>query len=551
MNWIDLPEVALIRTLDYLPVRDQLNARLVCKHWQQIIDSSVRRDELALFYEGYPTPIYWFYNGSEVDPGNAFLLRDLDTLKNEFFVRYFRRVRRLVIAVKANTLTKWFLEAFQVSFLELNHLQFNFLGNKFHFTNFRKLVYQTNFHLPNLQTFYSEAGDMPLALHCPRLTELFVYSELTIDETTDEQTKLCVQSLRLLLVQKLTYPQNFEFSNLEVFYFNFPGPSISLGDFPRLKEIHSFFGVSGAHRDIQDALEDLLEQKRRLKRDQLKIYFDGLELRDPTDFEIFENYFNLPNFVYDYPPYVLHLHEKVLQLIKEGSSRFKFNLLRKRVLMNDQMDDELVGLPEGELVESMFKSASEICFEESLTKHSLNLFELSSRFRFVTFVHVKVEQSQALLDRLPDALPHLVHFSYYPKFFRNHHLNFEFISRFKSLHNFFVYRDLISIDELRLIMNNCKLIDSVDFDRPNGSRVHMNRYECGFKSTYNEVFQTSWYSIDRVEFARTEFSKEELLDYLEASRWLKKNNFLGEREEEKPALLLLRPIDANERQRAE
>ena len=38
MDWLDLLELALI--LNYLPVRDQLNARLVCWHWRLITDSS-------------------------------------------------------------------------------------------------------------------------------------------------------------------------------------------------------------------------------------------------------------------------------------------------------------------------------------------------------------------------------------------------------------------------------------------------------------------------------------------------------------------------------
>ena len=49
------------------------------------------------------------------------------------------------------------------------------------------MVYETTLQLPNLRTFYSEAVDIPLALNCPRLSELFVYSELTINETTNEQ----------------------------------------------------------------------------------------------------------------------------------------------------------------------------------------------------------------------------------------------------------------------------------------------------------------------------------------------------------------------------
>ena len=537
MNWWDLPEVALIRALNYLPVCDQLNARLVCRHWRLITDSFVRRDELALFYESYPMPVFWFHNGSEVNPGNAYLLIDLEVLKNEFFLRYFRRVRRLVIALNVGTPSEEFLEAIQTSFPQLEHLQFNMLGSKYQFSRNRKLVYETTLQLPNLRTFYSEAGDMPLVLHCPRLTDLFVYSELTINRTTDEQTKLCIQNLRFLLVQELTYPLEFEFSNLEVLYYNESSSTITLSDFPRLKELH-YFSLTFRREGLRDALENLLEQKRNLKRDGLKFYFDGFELKErPEEFEVLDYYVRL-----DEPLNDLSLNENVLWLIKKGSSILKFNLLRKEIRMSDRLDDELVGLPEGdELVESMFKSVHRIIFDQPLTRDSPNLFELSDRFRYVSCVSVTVELSQALLDRLPDALPHLVYFSYHPKFFSDHFLNFEFVGRFKSLHRFGIHCNVLSIDELRSIVNNCKLLlASFDFNRPNGTRVRMQRR--GLKST-DQFFEVTWLSTDWVEFARAEFGKEELLDYLEESRWLEKNDFLGERKEEKVPHLFLGPID--------
>ena len=536
MCWSDLPELALIRVLDYLPVRDQLNARLVCRHWRLTTDSSGRRDELALFYESHPMPVYWLHNGNEVDSGNSYLFIDLAVLKNEFFLHYFRRVRRLVIALEVNTSSEKFLEAIQTSFPQLEHLQFNMLGEKCQFSGLRKLVYETTLQLPNLRTFYSEAGDMPLALHCPRLSELFVYSQLTINEATDEQTRLCIQSLRFLLVENLTYPRDFEFSNLQILYFNKPSPSILLSDFPRLKELHYFDALSRAYRErLRDALIALLEQKRILKRDELRFYFDGYELEDSSDFGVLNGYLN-PNDSFSR----LSLNEKVLRLIKEGSSRCKFNLLRKRLSMSDSLDDELVSLSKGdELVEAMLKSAYDLHFEQPLTRHSLNLFQLSDRFQYVTCVSVYVELSQALLDRLPDALPHLVFFYYAPKFFSNHFVNFEFVGQFKSLHKFLIPPTVLSIDELRSIVNNCKLLHWFSFIRPNGVRVRTVRR--GLKST-DQAYEVTWYSSDYLEFARAEFGKEELLDYLEESRWLEKNDFLGKREKVL-SHLFLGPID--------
>ena len=48
MDWYDPPELVLIQVLNYLPVRDQLDVRLVCQHLKLITDSSVQRNELVL-----------------------------------------------------------------------------------------------------------------------------------------------------------------------------------------------------------------------------------------------------------------------------------------------------------------------------------------------------------------------------------------------------------------------------------------------------------------------------------------------------------------------
>ena len=140
-----------------------------------------------------------------------------------------------MIVTRMNTLSKNFVERVQAFHQQLEHLQYNYLGIKCSFSGFGPVVYKTNFHLANLRTFYSQARDMPLGLHCPQLTELYVYSPLHISEATDEKTKLCIQNLRTLLVRKLSYPPGLKFSNLEVFYFfyfNELTHSISLNDFP-------------------------------------------------------------------------------------------------------------------------------------------------------------------------------------------------------------------------------------------------------------------------------------------------------------------------------
>ena len=248
-----------------------------------------------------------------------------------------------MVVTKIYTLSKNFVEQVQASYQQLEHLQHNYFDRQYSNPGLRTLVYENNFHLANLRTFCSQAGDLLLGLHCPQLTELYVYSHLHISEATDEKTKLCIQNLRTLLVHKLSYPLDFEFSNLKVFYFNELTPSISLNDFPRLTELHYLNTFSMVNHRLKDTLDNLLEQKRSLKRNQLKVYFDGFELNDRTDFEVLDTY-REPNCAL----LELCLNQNVLRLIQENSSRLKLsNLLSKELLMSDPLDDELIGLQEG------------------------------------------------------------------------------------------------------------------------------------------------------------------------------------------------------------
>ena len=440
-----------------------------------------------------------------------------------------------MIVHRRNASSKAFIEQIQASFLQLEHLQCGSLGSKIGLSGIRNRVYETDLQLPNLRTFYSQSLDRPRGFHCPRLTELFVYSELDINERMDEQTKSCIKNLRLLLVWKLlSYPNDFQFSNLESLYLNRPSNSIFLRDFPRLKELHYFFAFA-IFFDLPNHLENLFEQRRRLQRNQLRFYFDGFELDDRTGFESLNAY--LPYLPPDQDGFLagIKLNEHVLRLIKDAPPSCKFNLLSSILPMNEKVYDELIDLPKGDpLVESMIKSVTEIIFKQHL---SLNFFFLSDRFKYISSVRLSVEMKQSQLDRLPDALPLLVNFTYDPTFFSNHILDFQFISRFKSLQYFYVHYRLISIEELRLIFEKCKFLYLVSFYRPNKASVRI------YRPIGEKVFIVDWCSSDFLDFAEAKFTIEELFDYLEASRWLEKIDFLGDILEVEPAPLLLRHLN--------
>ena len=542
MAWCNLPEVALIRVLNYLPVLDQIkSARLVCRYWKQIMDSSVLINELILFLEIYPRPVYWYHDGTEVDLNNAFLVNQRSFLENEFSLKHFRRLRRLMVVSRIGFDYQRLFELVEASCQQLEHLQFSYLQFSYlghndvlfhcHFPEIfmPRRIYKPNLQLANLRTFYSQGGNIPLGLHFPQLTELYVYSHLNLEQT-DEKTRLCIQNLRILLVHELTYPPGFEFSNLEVFYFNEPNPSISLKDFPRLKEIHYFVLNRGNSHQIDGALENLLEQKQILERsqlrNQLRVYYEGLELQNRDDLRrrSLSRYREFGLFSSK-----LHLNDRILRLVEETPWRLKFNLHIKVLAVDVGLYRELDGLPEGnELVESMFRSAQYINFKTYFLPGLMpvNLFKISDRFRYISCANLKAEFSQTLLDQLPDALPHLVEFTYDRTCFLVCIPNLQFIGRFKSLHHFHVDSQFLSTDELRFIFENCKFINHVKLKKFDFNESHATielRRDFG-----RQVYQAVWRLRNRVQSWAT-FSLEELLDYFEANEWVKKNGFVGVR----------------------
>ena len=215
-----------------------------------------------------------------------------------------------------------------------------------------------------------------------------------------------------------------------------------------------------------------------------------------------------------------NFNAEVLRLAKESRSSCNFSLERKIIELSDSSDDELVGLKVGELPECLFRSITDIWIVK-LSKVSPALFEISDMFPYICSVTVGDEVSQTLLDRLPDVLPRLASFRYGPTFFRNKMISFEFVARFKSLNFFCACNRLTSIDEFKLILQNCKVLGNATFFK----RKH--KHESFFlfikligkpeERIYN-LFWRKFGHLDRriVDSARTSFDHEELLYHLEA-----------------------------------
>ena len=516
MNWSQLPVVALVKVLGYLPLSDQLNARRVCKYWHVVNDHSVPRRELILFYELHPRPVCWHHSNQKADLNNALMVND-HFLESEFFSAYFRKIQRLMVAFPVNTPCKQLIELIQASFADLQHLQFTSIGDWVYFYLQRGL--QSELRLENLRTFYAQAADVPLNLNCPKLSELFTLYDLTIDERTNEQTKKCLQNLKLLKVYRLAYPPGFEFSQLQVLHYMHDPEifhlTISLVDFPMLKELHCHFADN-------NLVNELLQQKERLKRENLRIYLRGFLLERVVALETV----------------AIHLDAASLKLAKESPSSCNFSLERKSLFLCNSSDDELASLKEDELPESLLMWITDIIIgwpEEKLSKVSPAFFEICDRFPCVYSITIHDEVSQDLLNRLPDVFPYLECFTYEPTIGGNLLICFKslnFVGRFKTLSFFTTCNHLISIDEFKLIHRNCKVLKDVILFQSR-SIFDTEHVRLGIElvgKAEERIYELNWARMvpgNWRDFARTSFDYEELLSYLEVSKWAQKMYYLA------------------------
>ena len=506
-----MPEVALIQIFGHLPLHDQLTARRVNKYWQLLIDRYVRREkELILFIRIYPRPTYWKHDQREANPANALRVNLKLLLESDFFWSYFQKTRKLIVAHGENAQCSALLERIQASFIDLQHLQFN-SGDHYHFYGPTEAP-TIELCLPNLRTFYAVASDVPFNLNCPQLSELSVGNWLTIDETTNDQTLLCLKRLRLLRVFGLQNRLGFRFSNLEILIC--PNGFVFLDHFPVLKELHYLLSYCAGPVDgIAERVQTILNEKEALRRDQLKIYLHGFDLNVKTVRDIWTIYDreNLDVFTF-------RINANVLRVLKENASGFNFNLHGKALWLDDSVDAELL---ESKLPKSLVQSIEQLGIG-NLSEASLNFFEIPCRFPYIYSVYVWSELAQQQLDLLPDALPHLLGFWYRPKLLQRYPPNFEFLSRFKSLDWFTMHNHNLSIDELRLILLHCKVLRSFSFVKLASKYLLCIDMPKEPKGAYHLEWRERSQTEGSRVFARATFDHEELFSYLEASKWIQK-----------------------------
>ena len=272
------PAEILEMILDHLPTDSLIAAKLVCKRWYLAIRAMRKK---ALLISDFQTIVNcrWFQSErligrtDAIESAHPHLIRSLldqaifDKLKRLYIFK-----KSLEIRTPADSLSRFT----QLEMLEIVHSEIDLEPHLATWT------------LPNLQHLNIEATlvSCSVTLDAPKLTKLSI--KYVLANRFAFRHPHSVRLLEMKLVDSFEDDENFvrSFVNLQQFYCN-QIERLS-GDFlfalASLRELH-FQGPA-------DVLNSLQEQQRQFARNQLRLYYFGLNLNSLTNFAGLESYGN-------------------------------------------------------------------------------------------------------------------------------------------------------------------------------------------------------------------------------------------------------------------
>lgn len=526
----ELPELALIRIFNGLPLYDQLAGRLVCKLWKTLIENDLlanSRKELILFLRMTQRPLIWSHSQQPINLDNSIVVNGKFKTSNSFKALFFNK-KRLYIAqcYGYDTFEEFdYLNDFVPNFPNLEHLEIN---------NLFYVVYQENtprltvdFSHPNLRTLYLGYKDQLVRLNCPSLTDLSVYSDFHLAERSPGS--LISNNIRFLKVLSFSHQPRHGLPSLEVLHFSV-SLQINIVDFPKLKEIHYDFRFlefegnqleqilnleSNLKVNVRATFSSLLQRKMSLKR-HLEIYYNGIRCRSLDQIRSLENIL-----------YPLDLSKEELEQLIEGSDELRLGIAKRRLDADELKLVRYRNQLTGDSIKRLARATNYLGVGRRACQRPPEAYYLEDRsfdltakaiFEYVRYLDLAPALPQNLLDRLPDILPNLVYiWSKHGHSLENRTKNYFFLRRFLGLKQLHMDRDWLSIDVLREIYKNCKFLDYItliDNEQPMTSIYWSDL--CDHYVIVPDINQPIGYEVP---------SKEELLELLERKQLIKRNFF--------------------------
>lgn len=280
MDLLPIEIVCLI--IKKLDLNDILSCRLVNKKWSQIVNEHIKISSLAIKdkecqfeEERYLLDREFFKNSYQ------FNTRNEEFFQSAFIMTVLKNLKHLYIQLPSI----------------YNESDFNLAKNLNNFTKLESLkidqlttsAQSATIKLPNLKTLSIDLYDGPtLKLDLPKLEKLvnncflkkFEFKNYdTITELTTELYEDCLpkyKNLEKFYCEFLTNDEDYELNNL---------PKDILSLLPKLKELHCSRLVK------KNVIAGVLSSKNKLRRQNFKLFFNGLEIECLNQLETYTTYF--------------------------------------------------------------------------------------------------------------------------------------------------------------------------------------------------------------------------------------------------------------------
>ena len=222
LNLNELPLHVLVKIFSYLPIREMVRIKLVCKLWQELA-GCVRYKSLSLCQpnsESKKLDKYFLRRRLRYEKDFDLYLNDLEKFSKSTG-RIVSSVQRLMACLPGSSLdyvSIRFVESYLNGFKSLEELELTVLGPLFGFVHFFKLV----LNLERLRKLFVRFYQIAFELNCPELCHLDVWDLKNYQICHPEKLRTLMAMARLdeeedigkfVNLKNLIIRSNYEFTN--------------------------------------------------------------------------------------------------------------------------------------------------------------------------------------------------------------------------------------------------------------------------------------------------------------------------------------------------
>lgn len=498
----DLPDEILVMILKKYSYASELFVwRLVCKRFRNLIDDHVNLKELIIypklkryFYCSPRSGLTKYVRKEPVDYRNFIQIERFEPPKESSFQMLCSNLKYLNITI-ALCLTETVIETLN-KLIKLEELIVKSVSNE--------NVFKPKLSLPNLKVLSIKKSNSFDLIIESRIKKLYHGDSLRIELKYPDH---------LEYLETFTFPKQLMlFKNLRILKFD-PSPREKL-KFPSflasLEEIHLRFREKLNSDFIARVVDFLLNQKRTLNRENLKIYFANILMTRPfKDYKLkLKGYPRRP--FTDLEAMVMRHYHYLADSLPDHSKIFYF---RSLFAFNSKLHhsdlDEKTSLPA-----DFFQKFTNIQF----IRANLSDFQFQKIFFAVLekckrLYGLEIEKNclaESIIEKLPELCPQLRRFKVNDFFYQNQVCCYKPVLRLKYLYSLKLDYSLNELEDLQIVpdlFRECKYLASFSIEFV--TKYHHSKKICPL------FFERQSYKLYSIELGRFEnhFYEEKNLDF--------------------------------------